>query len=105
MAGPPGFLASFSKSRLFLSKDFQRFLWRFCVISTGYKGKKSKVSASKFFRRAGLVVDAFPAPWRRIPPTRAARGRARSVQDRERLRRTVAGGGFIVEHRCRSREV
>src|SRR5271154_7171744 len=24
------FLASFYKSRLFLSKDFQRFLWRFC---------------------------------------------------------------------------
>ena len=100
-----GFLASFSKSRLFLSKDFQRFLWRFCGISTGYKGKKSKVSASKFFRRAGLVVDAFPAPWRRIPPTRAARGRARSAQDRERLGSTVAEGGFIVEHQYRSREV
>ena len=100
-----GFLASFSKSGLFLSKDFQRFLWRFSGISTGYKGKKSKVSASKFFRRAGLVVDAFPAPWRRIPPTCAARGRARSAQDRERLGSTVAEGGFIVEHQYHSREV
>ena len=38
-----------SKSRLFSSKDFQIFLWRFCGISRGYKGSKPKVSPSKFF--------------------------------------------------------
>src|SRR5271169_6873090 len=37
---PPNFLPSLSKSRLFRSKDFQRFLWRFCGISRGYKGSK-----------------------------------------------------------------
>jgi len=34
---------------VFLSKLFQRFLWRFCGISSGYKGSKPKVSPSKFF--------------------------------------------------------
>jgi hypothetical protein len=34
---------------VFLSKLFQRFLWRFCGISRGYKGSNPKVSPSKFF--------------------------------------------------------
>src|SRR5271163_4012405 len=58
--GPPSFTASFSKLRLFLSKDFQRKLWRFCEIPKGYKRSKPKRSTSKFFRRAGPFFDTFP---------------------------------------------
>jgi hypothetical protein len=38
--GLQAFSASFSKSRLDFAKDFQRKLWPFCAISTGYKGPK-----------------------------------------------------------------
>ena len=48
--------------------------------------------------RFGRIAGAM----RRVPPTRAA-GRARSADSRERLRRTVAEGGFIVEHQFRLR--
>src|SRR5271168_177503 len=34
---------------MFFSKLFQRKLWWFCGISTGYKGSKPKESLSKFF--------------------------------------------------------
>ena len=44
----PSFFASFSKSALFSSKLFQRFLWRFCGISRGYNRSKPKESLSKF---------------------------------------------------------
>jgi hypothetical protein len=46
---PPSFSPSFSKSRLFCSKLFQRFLWRFCGISSGYKASKLTLMTSKFF--------------------------------------------------------
>ena len=46
---PPSFCPRLSKASVFLSKLFQRFLWRFCGISRGYKGSKPKVSTSKFF--------------------------------------------------------
>ena len=45
----PNFSPSFSKSHMFFSKLFQRKLWWFCGISTGYKGSKPKESLSKFF--------------------------------------------------------
>jgi hypothetical protein len=45
---PPSFFASFSKTRLFFSKLFQRFLWWFCGISTGYNRCKPKTSFSKY---------------------------------------------------------
>ena len=80
-------LASLSKTRVFWSKDFQRNLLRFCAISRGYKGSKPKEPTSKSFRRAGLLLDALPAPPGRFPPSRTARGRARSAEDRERFRR------------------
>src|SRR5271168_770278 len=59
--GLQSFFASFSKSRLFSSKDFQRKLWRFCGISRGYKGQKPKVSISKFF----AAPDSFWSHCRR----------------------------------------
>src|SRR5271163_2658891 len=46
---PPSFYPSFSKSRLFFSKLFQRKLWPFCGISMGCKPSKPKVSTSKYF--------------------------------------------------------
>ena len=36
--GLPSFCLSFSKSRPFFAKEFQRKLWRFWGISRGYKG-------------------------------------------------------------------
>jgi hypothetical protein len=45
----PKFLPSFSKSSVFLSKLFQRFLWWFCGISRGYKVSKPKCPLSKLF--------------------------------------------------------
>ena len=48
-------LPSLSKSKLFCSKLFQRFLWRFCGISTGCKASKPKRSFTKF-----LIADAAP---------------------------------------------
>jgi hypothetical protein len=96
---PPSFLASFSKTRMFLSKDFQRNLWRFCAISKGYKGYKPKEPTSKSFRRAGLLSDSLSAPSGRFPPSRAARGQARSAEDRERFPREWRRAGFIGQHR------
>ena len=58
----PTFLPSFSKSSVFFSKPFQRFLWRFCGISRGYKGSKPKVSPSKFF--AVRAADGASSDWR-----------------------------------------
>ena len=59
---PPSFSPSFSKSRLFCSKLFQTFLWRFCGISRGYKASKPTLTASKFFgpRSAEAVGRAAP---------------------------------------------
>src|SRR5271155_4912484 len=102
---PPSFLASFSKTRMFLSKDFQRNLWRFCAISRGYKGSKPKEPTSKFFAGGGLLSDAPSGPFGRFPPARAARGRARSAEDRERFRREWRRAGFIGQHRYGLREV
>ena len=60
---PPSFSPSFSKSRLFCSKLFQTFLWRFCGISRGYKASKPTLTASKFFgpRSAEAVGRSRPA--------------------------------------------
>jgi hypothetical protein len=93
--GLPSFWASFSKTRVFWSKDFQRNLWRFCAISIGYKGSKPKELTSKSFRRAGLLLDALSAP-----PGRFLQVAPRGV---ERVRpRTesvfVASGGGQVHH-------
>src|SRR5271156_6875976 len=89
MMGLTSFLAGFSKSRLFCSKDFQRKFWRFCGISRAYKGKKSKVSTSKLFRTGTLLLDTFSAPSGRFPPIRAT-GRARQ---RVEAFTSHAGGG------------
>jgi hypothetical protein len=40
---------------MFFSKLFQRKLWWFCGISTGYKGSKPKESLSKFFAAPASV--------------------------------------------------
>jgi hypothetical protein len=46
---PPSFFASISKFRPVLSKDFQRFFWRFCGISRGYSRCKPKKRPSQIF--------------------------------------------------------
>src|SRR5271163_3923395 len=85
--GPPSFGQAFPKTRVFWSKDFQRNLWRFCAISRGYKGSKPKEPTSKLFRRAGLLLDAFP-PTRATFRQVAQRGVERvRTEDRERFRR------------------
>src|SRR5271156_1355672 len=99
MANGPSFLASFSKSDLFSSKDFQRKLWRFWGISRTYKGSKPKGSLSKFFRRP---LPPFGPPSDAIEPysrgSAAREGSSASRAARESLLRTVADGGFMVEH-------
>jgi hypothetical protein len=54
-----------------LSKPFQRMLWPFCGISMRYKGRKSKGSISKLFRRFVLLSASFQTSSRRIPPYHA----------------------------------
>ena len=96
------FIASFSKTRLFFSKHFQRKLWRFCGISRGCKGSKSNRSNSKLLLRASLLSASFPTPSRRIPPTPAVRARGCSaVRRRSCCRRggvtfMKAGSGLVV---------
>src|SRR5271168_5194569 len=99
MANRQAFLASLSKSGLFFSKNFQTKLWRFWGISRTYKGSKPKGSISKFFRLPpppfGPTSDAIE------PYSRDSAAREMSsafTATRERLLRTVADGGFIVEH-------
>ena len=52
-----------------------------------------------------LLLDPLPTPWRRIPENLRREGSSAVSPARERLRRTLAGSGFIVEHQYRSREV
>src|SRR5277367_2433494 len=99
MANRQAFLPSLSKSGLFFSKDFQRKLWRFWGISRTYKGSKPKGTTSKFFRRPlppfGPTSDAIE-PYSRDSAAREGSSASRAA--RESLLRTVADGGFIVEH-------
>ena len=63
---PPSFFASFSKTRLFFSKLFQRFLWRFCGISKACKvSKPSSVPSKLFAPKSGPQRRHKPgrAPW------------------------------------------
>jgi hypothetical protein len=79
--GFQAFSPSLSKSRLFLSKLFQRKLWRFCGISMGCKPSKPKVSLSKYFRDVRLLSAVFSTTLRPFRPPfavwrSAVRGRA-----------------------------
>jgi hypothetical protein len=99
---PPSFLPRISKSKLFSSKLFQTILWRFCVISKGYKASKPHLAASKSFRRSRLHSAAFATPPDRIPPLRAVWARACAAV-RWRLvgegkgRRVHSGGVIRIE--------
>ena len=69
--GFQAFSPSFSKSRLFLSKLFQRKLWRFYGISMGCKPSKPKVSLPKYFRDVRLLSAVFPTTLRPFRPSLA----------------------------------
>ena len=86
------FIASFSKTRLFFSKHFQRKLWRFCGISRGCKGSKSNRSISKFLRRASLLSASFPTPYAAFRQSRRRGTRAFSGQG-GRVHGGVLGAG------------
>ena len=83
---PPSFSPSFSKSRLFCSKLFQTFLWRFCGISRGYKASKPTLTASKFFgpRSAEAIGRSRPAEATRT--TVASRGGADGIRRSSQVR-------------------
>jgi hypothetical protein len=55
-------LKGFARFEDVFGGEYTKRFGLFVSKSETQQGKKSKVSASKFFRRAGLVVDAFPAP-------------------------------------------
>ena len=61
---------SFSKSRLFFSKLFQRKLWPFCGISMGCKASKPKEPTSKYFTSSTGSKD----PSRAARPVRIVEG-------------------------------
>jgi hypothetical protein len=83
--GPPCSSPSFSKTSVFLSKLFQRFLWPFCGISRGCKPQKPKGCLSKFF-----VAPASFQPYSRRHRA-AFRRLALNADGHSRAVRVVAG--------------
>src|SRR5271156_4830110 len=56
------FLPRISKSRPVFAKDFQRFLWRFCVISRGYRSSKPYFVSFQIFGLQTPNMGAARAP-------------------------------------------